>query len=51
MPALFYDENGNGTLDAGENEDWGRDYVLQELLRHTPEELAAVGIVSESRGP
>ena len=36
-------------LDAVENEDWGRDYVLQCLLRHTPEELAAAEIsVSEA---
>jgi hypothetical protein len=31
-------------LDAVENEDWGRDYVLQKFLEHTPEELAAVGL-------
>jgi hypothetical protein len=31
-------------LDAVENEDWGRDYVLQQLLQHTPEELAAAGV-------
>lgn len=31
-------------LQAVENEDWGRDYVLQQLLTHTAEELAAVGI-------
>ena len=31
-------------LDAVENEDWGRDYVLQQLLMHTKEELAAVGL-------
>jgi hypothetical protein len=35
-------------LDAVENEDWGRDYVLQRLLGHTPEELAAVGVTRES---
>ena len=34
-------------LDAVENEDWGRDYVLQHLLRHTPEELAAAGLTWE----
>ena len=28
-------------LDAVENEDWGRDYVLQRLVQHSPEELAA----------
>jgi hypothetical protein len=31
-------------LDAVENEDWGRDYVLQCLLAHGDEELAAVGL-------
>ena len=31
-------------LDAVENEDWGRDYVLQHFLQHTAEELAAIGI-------
>jgi hypothetical protein len=31
-------------LDAVENEDWGRDYVLQHFQRHTPQELAAVGL-------
>ncbi len=36
--------HGLPPLDAVENEDWGRDYVLQHLLRHTPEELAAVGL-------
>ncbi len=33
-------------LDAVENEDWGRDYVLQKLLERTPEELAAVGVIA-----
>jgi hypothetical protein len=33
--------------DAIENEDWGRDYVLQRLLEHTPAELAAVGILKQ----
>ena len=32
-------------LEAVENEDWGRDYVLQKLLEHTAEELAGVGLV------
>jgi hypothetical protein len=32
-------------LEAVENEDWGRDYVLQWLLSHTDEELAAVGLI------
>jgi hypothetical protein len=31
-------------LDAVENEDWGRDYVLQRLQQHSAEELAAVGL-------
>jgi hypothetical protein len=31
-------------LDAVENEDWGRDYVLQKLLEHAPSELAALGL-------
>ena len=31
-------------LDAVENEDWGRDYVLQHFQRHTAEELAALGL-------
>ena len=35
-------------LDAVENEDWGRDYVLQKLLEHTPQELAAAGLFRES---
>jgi|SRR5579884_1344146 len=34
-------------LDAVENEDWGRDYVLQHLLRHTAAALAAVGLTWE----
>jgi len=32
-------------LDAIENEDWGRDYILQRLLQLSGEELAAVRIV------
>ena len=35
-------------LEAVENEDWGRDYVLQKLLEHTPEELAAVDVIMEN---
>ena len=31
-------------LDAVENEDWGRDYVLQHFQQHTAAELAALGI-------
>jgi hypothetical protein len=34
-------------LDAVENEDWGRDYVLQKLLEHTSSELAAIGLLRE----
>jgi hypothetical protein len=37
-------------LEAVENEDWGRDYVLQHFLRHTPEELAAAGL-TRGEGP
>jgi hypothetical protein len=35
-------------LEAVENEDWGRDYVLQKLLEHTSEELLAGGLVKEN---
>jgi hypothetical protein len=31
-------------LEAVENEDWGRDYVLQHLQRHTEDELAPAGL-------
>ena len=31
-------------LDAVENEDWGRDYVLQLLGQHSAEELAQAGL-------
>lgn len=31
-------------LEAVENEDWGRDYVLQHFLLHTAEELAALDL-------
>jgi len=34
-------------LDAVENEDWGRDYVLQHFQRHTSEELAKIGLTWE----
>ena len=37
-------------LDAVENEDWGRDYVLQHFQRHTPEELAEAGLTWEETG-
>lgn len=36
-------------LDAGENEDWGRDYVLQCLRQHTDAELAAAGLTWETK--
>jgi hypothetical protein len=31
-------------LEAIENEDWGRDYVLQHFQQHSAEELAAAGL-------
>lgn len=31
-------------LDAVENEDWGRDYVLQHLQQHSEEELKSAGL-------
>jgi hypothetical protein len=31
-------------FDAVENEDWGRDYVLQHFQQHSAEELAKVGL-------
>ena len=34
-------------LDAVENEDWGRDYVLQHFQMHNPDELAAAGLTWE----
>ena len=34
-------------LEAVENEDWGRDYVLQHFLRYSAEELAAAGLAWE----
>lgn len=37
-------------LDAVENEDWGRDYVLQHFQRHTAEELADAGLTWEEPG-
>jgi hypothetical protein len=37
-------------LDAVENEDWGRDYVLQHFLRHSAAELAALGLDWEAEG-
>jgi hypothetical protein len=35
-------------LDAVENDDWGRDYVLQHFQQHSNEELAAVGLTWQS---
>ena len=35
-------------LEAVENEDWGRDYVLQTLRLHSDEELAAAGLTWEA---
>lgn len=38
-------------LDAIENEDWGRDYVLQHFLKHSAEELARYGLkLQEAQG-
>jgi hypothetical protein len=34
-------------LDAVENEDWGRDYVLQHFQRHAVDELAKLGLTME----
>jgi hypothetical protein len=34
-------------LEAVENEDWGRDYVLQHFLNHTADELASAGLTLE----
>ena len=34
-------------LDAVENEDWGRDYVLQHFQRHSAVELATLGLSME----
>ena len=34
-------------LDAVENEDWGRDYVLQHFQRHTVDELAKIGLTMD----
>jgi hypothetical protein len=31
-------------LEAIENEDWGREYVLQTLQQHSDEELAQLGL-------
>ena len=34
-------------LDAIENEDWGRDYVLQRIMMHDDMELSLAGIRRE----
>lgn len=34
-------------LDAVENEDWGRDYVLQHFQEHSDAELAEAGLTWE----
>ena len=34
-------------LDAVENEDWGRDYVLQKLLEHSDAELYEIGLLRD----
>jgi hypothetical protein len=34
-------------LDAVENEDWGRDYVLQHLWSHSTAELSALGLTRD----
>lgn len=31
-------------LEAVENEDWGRDYVLQHFQQHSSDELATAGL-------
>ena len=38
-------------LDAVENEDWGRDYVLQHFQLHSTQELAAAGLTWENERP
>ena len=37
-------------LDAVENEDWGRDYVLQHFQRYSEAELAAAGLAWDLDG-
>jgi hypothetical protein len=37
-------------LDTVENEDWGRDYVLQHFQEHSREELARVGLTMDESG-
>ncbi len=36
-------------LEAVENEDWGRDYVLQQFQRLTDTELSQLGLTWEDR--
>jgi hypothetical protein len=38
-------------LDAIENEDWGRDYLLSRLQRLPPEDLAAAGLSLVDENP
>jgi hypothetical protein len=37
-------------LDAIENEDWGRDYLLTRLFELPPDELAKAGLVADAGG-
>jgi hypothetical protein len=37
-------------LEAVENEDWGRDYVLQHFQQHSAAELAKAGLSWEEEG-
>jgi hypothetical protein len=37
-------------LEAIENEDWGRDYVLQHLLALSPTELTELGLTWDAQG-
>jgi hypothetical protein len=38
-------------LDAIENEDWGRDYLLSRLQSFPEEDLAEAGLTAEDRDP
>ena len=46
---IVHDQLGHDLppLDAVENEDWGRDYVLQHFQRHDAAELAKIGLTME----
>ena len=44
LPPLETESDDLPPLEAVENEDWGRDYVLQHFQQHTDEELAAAGL-------